>query len=89
VTTRQLESLIRLAEARAKLEMREVVTQRDAVDAVELMKDTLYEQFSDAHGVVDLGRAAGREAGMSMDKKVCALLRGLQRYCGQSGTADM
>ncbi|XP_043991966.1 DNA helicase MCM8 [Gambusia affinis] len=38
ITTRQLESLIRLTEARAKLELRELATQSDAEDVVEIMK---------------------------------------------------
>lgn len=37
ITTRQLESLVRLAEARAKMELREFVTEQDASDVVELM----------------------------------------------------
>jgi DNA helicase MCM8 len=37
VTTRQLESLIRMAEAKARMELREVVTLRDAMDVVEIM----------------------------------------------------
>lgn len=38
ITTRHLESMIRLAEARAKLEQRNIVTASDAVDTVELMR---------------------------------------------------
>ncbi|XP_017294810.1 DNA helicase MCM8 isoform X3 [Kryptolebias marmoratus] len=38
ITTRQLESLIRLTEARAKLELRETATKSDAEDVVEIMK---------------------------------------------------
>jgi DNA helicase MCM8 len=41
VTTRTLEALIRLAEARAKLEGREQVTEADAHDVVELFEQTL------------------------------------------------
>jgi len=37
VTTRQLESLIRMAEAKARMELREVVTRRDAMDVIEIM----------------------------------------------------
>ncbi|KAG0007113.1 DNA replication licensing factor mcm8 [Modicella reniformis] len=37
VTTRQLESLIRMAEARARMELREVVTRRDAMDVIEII----------------------------------------------------
>ena len=36
ITPRQLESLIRLSEARAKVELRERVTVQDAQDAVEV-----------------------------------------------------
>lgn len=38
ITTRHLESMIRLAEARAKLEQRNYVTASDAADTVELMR---------------------------------------------------
>jgi len=37
VTTRQLESLIRMTEAKARMELREVVTRRDAMDVIEIM----------------------------------------------------
>ena len=52
ITPRQLESLCRLAEARAKVELREVVTQSDALDAVEIMQESLKEVMS--------GRALGK-----------------------------
>ena len=52
VTPRQLESLCRLAEARAKVELREVVTVADAIDAVEIMQESLKEVMS--------GRALGK-----------------------------
>ena len=39
ITPRQMEALIRLAEARAKVELRETVTAEDAHDAVEIMKE--------------------------------------------------
>ncbi|KAJ1911230.1 hypothetical protein H4219_006002, partial [Mycoemilia scoparia] len=37
ITTRQIEAMIRLSEARARAELREEVTERDAADIVELM----------------------------------------------------
>ena len=37
VTTRQLESLMRLAEARARAELRSTVTENDAKDVIEIM----------------------------------------------------
>ncbi|XP_075060108.1 DNA helicase MCM8 isoform X2 [Mixophyes fleayi] len=44
ITTRQLESLIRLTEARAKLELREEATKEDAEDVVEIMKYRIAER---------------------------------------------
>eukprot|EP01029_Cantina_marsupialis_P009013 TRINITY_DN2113_c0_g2_i1.p1 TRINITY_DN2113_c0_g2~~TRINITY_DN2113_c0_g2_i1.p1 ORF type:complete len:342 (+),score=87.45 TRINITY_DN2113_c0_g2_i1:150-1175(+) len=41
VTTRQLESMIRLAQARAKLELMPIVTKKHACDIVQLMKYTV------------------------------------------------
>lgn len=38
ITTRQLESLIRLTEARARLELREEATKHDAEDVIQIMK---------------------------------------------------
>ena len=46
ITPRQLESLCRLAEARAKVELRETVTRSDACDAVEIMRESLREVMS-------------------------------------------
>lgn len=84
ITTRQLEALIRLAEARAKLELREVVTADDACDAVEVMKESLYDVFSDAHGQLDFRRGSAG-SGMSMggggskSAQVSGFMRALHR----------
>ncbi|MCS7125934.1 MAG: minichromosome maintenance protein MCM [Aigarchaeota archaeon] len=43
ITARQLESLIRLAEARARAALREYVTEEDVLDVIELMKRSLSE----------------------------------------------
>lgn len=59
VTTRQLESLIRLAEARARMELREVVTRQDALDAVEVVKETIiFDTLADLVGSTGLGAVA-------------------------------
>jgi len=44
-TTRQLESLIRLSQARAKVEMRETVTIEDAQDVIQLMEESVLNPF--------------------------------------------
>ena len=54
ITTRQLESLTRLAQARAKLDLRETVTADDAEDVIELMGETLQDLCTDEFGVVQL-----------------------------------
>uniref|UniRef100_A0AAY4CF72 DNA helicase MCM8 n=1 Tax=Denticeps clupeoides TaxID=299321 RepID=A0AAY4CF72_9TELE len=57
ITTRQLESLIRLTEARARLELREKATKSDAEDVVEIMKYSLAETYSDEFGRLDFERS--------------------------------
>lgn len=66
ITTRQLESLIRLSEARAKADLREIITEEDAQDVVEIMKESLYDVCADETGALDFSRASG---GMSKSKE--------------------
>ncbi|KAF9426905.1 DNA replication licensing factor mcm8 [Podila epigama] len=49
VTTRQLESMLRMAEARARMELREVVTRRDAMDVIAIMTFSLQDAFNPAN----------------------------------------
>lgn len=60
ITARQLESLVRLAEARARIELRELVTEQDALDVVEIMKESLFDKLTDENGYVDFRRAGGK-----------------------------
>ncbi|XP_004398271.1 PREDICTED: DNA helicase MCM8 isoform X2 [Odobenus rosmarus divergens] len=57
ITTRQLESLIRLTEARARLELREEATKEDADDIVEVMKYSMLGTYSDEFGNLDFERS--------------------------------
>nr|XP_033794155.1 DNA helicase MCM8 isoform X1 [Geotrypetes seraphini] len=57
ITTRQLESLIRLTEARARLELREKSTKDDAEDVIEIMKYSLLGTYSDEFGKLDFERS--------------------------------
>lgn len=75
VTTRQLESLIRLSQARAKIELRTKVTKRDALEVIALMKETLVDMCTDEFGVVDFRR----NSGMSRSKKVKTFIQALQK----------
>jgi len=54
-TTRQLESMIRLAEAHAKMRLSETVTRNDVLEAVRLIKSALKQAATDARtGLIDM-----------------------------------
>ncbi|KAM4597632.1 DNA helicase MCM8-like, partial [Polymixia lowei] len=69
ITTRQLESLIRLAEARARLELRETASRSDAEDVVEIMKHSLADTYSDGLGSLDFQRS---QLGSGMSQRSAA-----------------
>ncbi|KAK3016647.1 hypothetical protein RJ639_006742, partial [Escallonia herrerae] len=75
ITARQLESLVRLAGARARVELREEITAQDALDVVEIMKESLYDKYVDEHGFVDFGRSGG----MSQQKEAKRFLSALNK----------
>lgn len=86
ITTRQLESLVRLAQARARCELREVVCARDAQDVVTLMKDALFEAALNELGALDFTRVAGG-AGMSMSKQVKSFVSVLNGVAARNGSS--
>lgn len=54
-TTRQLESMIRLSEAHAKMRLSETVTKEDVQEAVRLIKSALKQAATDARtGLIDM-----------------------------------
>jgi DNA replication licensing factor MCM4 len=53
-TTRQLESMIRLSEAHAKMRLSEVVTRDDVKEAYRLIKSALKTAATDAQGRIDM-----------------------------------
>lgn len=59
VTTRQLESLKRLAQARARAELRTIVRAQDARDVIEMMQCSMFDVYSDERGVLDFSRVGG------------------------------
>ena len=69
ITVRQLESLMRLTEARARLELREEATAQDAKDVVEIVQSTFVDTFEDDLGVLDFSRAING-SGVSSRSKV-------------------
>tara|TARA_R110002050_G_scaffold280827_1_gene427915 strand:- start:2299 stop:3015 length:717 start_codon:yes stop_codon:yes gene_type:complete len=81
VTTRQLESLVRLAEARAKLELRTVVHKQDAQDVVDLMKESLVSIMDDNLGHIDFRQISG----MSKAKQALAFVDILKATAEKTG----
>ena len=55
-TTRQLESMIRLSEAHAKMRLSSTVTEDDVAEAVRLIQSALKQAATDARtGLIDMG----------------------------------
>jgi len=77
ITTRQLCSMIRMCEARARAELREVVTDQDARDVVEITQESLVDMFEDEHGCMDFTRG---KSGLSGMKAVNEIRRRLLNY---------
>eukprot|EP00457_Paulinella_chromatophora_P001820 gb/GEZN01001822.1/.p1 GENE.gb/GEZN01001822.1/~~gb/GEZN01001822.1/.p1 ORF type:complete len:773 (+),score=94.11 gb/GEZN01001822.1/:218-2536(+) len=83
ITTRQLESLVRLAEARAKVELRQKITAQDARDAVEVIKESMFDIFSDEFGHVDFNRSKG----LSKSKQVTVFYKELNLRAQRRGSS--
>ena len=75
ITTRQLESLVRLAQARARAEMREIVSERDAREVVALLRAARTDELMTETGEIDGERASG----MSKTKQLNAFIKRLLR----------
>eukprot|EP01017_Pseudomicrothorax_dubius_P036709 TRINITY_DN5282_c0_g2_i1.p1 TRINITY_DN5282_c0_g2~~TRINITY_DN5282_c0_g2_i1.p1 ORF type:complete len:269 (+),score=65.77 TRINITY_DN5282_c0_g2_i1:65-871(+) len=74
ITTRQLESLIRLSQARAKLECRTEVTKEDAEEVVELMQESLFDALEDIGGGGGNQKVKVAKAMKSVDKNNIGML---------------
>jgi len=78
ITTRQLESLIRLTQARAKIEMREIAVKADAQDVVDLMKASMVDVCMDDGGNMDFSRNVSAGGGGSGTKDMKRLASKLE-----------
>lgn len=81
ITTRQLESMVRLCEARARVELREVVSELHAQDVVDIMKESLYDVLADQFGQV----AFDRVTGMSKSKQTRAFVKACHQVAERDG----
>lgn len=67
-TTRQLESMIRLSEAHAKMRLSQFVNEEDVVEAVRLIKSAIKASATDARtGLIDMGLLS--EGGSASDRR--------------------
>lgn len=76
ITTRHLESLIRLAQARARIDLREEVTEDDAQEVVNLLQESLLDVYTNETGFVDTGKKGGH---MTLPKQMKALVQVMNR----------
>ncbi|KAK5115522.1 hypothetical protein LTR62_001181 [Meristemomyces frigidus] len=88
-TTRQLESMIRLAEAHAKMRLSEEVTEADVEEAVRLIQSALKQAATDARtGLIDMGlltegtSVGERKRKVDLQKGVLGVLEELLRNNG-------
>jgi DNA helicase MCM8 len=80
ITTRQLEALIRLCQARAKACLRDFVLREDALDVVELMSRSMEQVHTDETGNIDPTR--GGAGGTSKRKVKKAFIHQLNTVVG-------
>ena len=88
-TTRQLESMIRLAEAHAKMRLAEEVTADDVMEAVRLIKSAIKQAATDSRtGLIDMGlltegtSASERRRKQDLKKAIIGVLDELTRGGG-------
>nr|KAJ3421180.1 DNA replication licensing factor mcm8 [Polyrhizophydium stewartii] len=74
--------MIRLAEARARAELREEVTEQDAHDVVQIMKVSLWDTYEDDAGQIDFQRSGTSKKGEP--KRFVVELQRIARQRGNS-----
>lgn len=87
ITTRQLEAMIRLSQARAKACLRDFVLEEDALDVVELMMQSVAQVYTDEKGSLD--RSRGGAGGKSNRKTKKAFVNELLRIVGPGNECQM
>ena len=95
-TTRQLESMIRLAEAHAKMRLAEEVSANDVHEAVRLIKSALKQAATDARtGLIDMGlltegtSASERRRKSDLKKAITDLLDEMTRSGGSARYSEV
>lgn len=86
ITPRQYEALMRLAEASAKIQLREEVIKEDAIRAINLMKASLRQfGFDPETGKIDIDRAEGQRATASQRGRIRTMIEVVERLAAIHG----
>ncbi len=85
ISARQLNSLVRMAEAASKLRMSETVDEKDAMVAIDLMKYYLEQAGMDEEGNIDMDKISGKMPSSKRNKifSLKETLRGLKKEIGE------
>jgi len=80
ITARQLEALTRLAKARARMRLSDVVTKEDAEDIIKLMENTLRKVAMDEEGNIDVSIIEVGKSAKEIDRetKILGIVKELQ-----------
>ena len=92
VTHRFLESLIRISEARARIELRDVVTKQDALDAIEVMEETISGSLCSGPDTIIFDNPKQKKTGKSgarFQQERERFLGAVRRYCQKTGSKDI
>ena len=93
VTHRLLESLVRLSEARARVELRDVVIASDALDAIEIMEETINGSLCNGPDTIIFDhpekRKRGSKNGARFQQERDRYMKAVQRFCQRNGSKDI
>lgn len=93
VTHRLLESIVRISEARARVELREQVSADDALDAIEVIEETITGSLCDGPDTIifdntNQPRKGGRTAGRFQQERD-RYMRAIQRFCQKQNSKEV
>ena len=93
VTHRLLESLVRLSEARARVELRDIVTTSDALDAIEIMEETINGSLCNGPDTIIFDHPGKRKkagkSGARFQQERDRYMKAVQRFCQRNGSKDI
>lgn len=93
VTHRLLESLVRLSEARARVELRDNVTAGDALDAIEIVKETVNGSLCEGPDTVvfnDVNQKGARGRGRGrFNQELERFMGAVRRFCQRNESKEV